>query len=300
VLHHYPDPGIDCHFTGSRRWWQAMTAPELRVVICHDEIEVLMFRRSWFPGGLMELLSHQHYPLPGDVQDVLPTEAVWQTLRDVLAPFAGQHLHVVIVLSNQYTRWLVLPWQPDIRSRAEREAYCRHALQQAFGADMQDWQVQSQVAGYGQHTLVNALPPGLTEQLHALFAEYRLIPGMIAPAWMLSVNQAMYTMRQKKLPLDGWVICRESASLTIACLLKGDWQMIRYVPVDWDWQQTLHEVLLREQVVRPELAALPVFMPQAKFSSMSKDVFAPFTLQDVQPSQWLGEVFHQQLRRRLA
>ena len=300
MLQHYPDPGIDCSFADSRRWWQALSAPELRVVVTCDALEIFTFERQWWPGGPRALLSHQHYPLPGQPQDTLPPEALWQTLRDVLIPFNGQRWHVVIVLSNQYTRWLVLPWQAEIRSSAEKQAYYSHGLQQSFGLEMQDWQLQAQAGGYGQHTLVNAMPPGLTERLHALFAEVRLTPGVIAPAWMLSVNQALHMMRQQKLPQEGWIVSRESGNLTIGCLVQGEWKQIRYLPVDAQWRESLSQCLLREQVMHPEWSALPVFLPQAQWSGVTAKSLAPFSLIDVQPGHWLGEAFHQQLRRRLA
>jgi hypothetical protein len=300
VLQHYPDPGIDCHVADSRRWWQAMSAPELRVVVTCDALEIFTFQRQWWPGGPRVLLNHQQYPLPGQPQDVLPPEALWQTLSDILTPLKGQRWHVVIVLSNQYTRWLVLPWQAEIRSPAEKQAYYSHGLQQSFGLEMQDWQVQAQGGGYGQNTLVNAVPPGLTEKLHALFAEARLTPGVIAPAWMLSVNQALHMMQQQKLPPEGWIISRESGSLTIGCLLQGEWQQIRYLPVDAQWRESLSQYLMREQVMHPEWAALPVYISQAQLSGVTAKSLTPFQLMDVQPSHWLGEAFHQQLRRRLA
>lgn len=308
MLQHYPDPGIDCGFADSRRWWQAFSAPELRVVISCDALEVFMFERQWWPGGQRKLLDHQQYPLAGHVQDALPPETVWQTLGDVLAPLAGQRWHVVVVVSDQYSRWLVLPWQADIRSAAEKQAYYSHGLQQAFGQQMSagdDWEIQAQVIAYAQNILINAMPRGFTQKLQALFAEHRLPPGVIAPAWMLSVNQALHHMRQQKLPADGWIVSRESGSLTIACLVHGEWQQIRYLPVDTgihtnQWRDSLHQYLLREQVMHPAWAALPVYLPQAQWSGISAKSLAPFTLVDVQPGAWLGEAFHQQLRRRLA
>jgi hypothetical protein len=303
VLQHYPDPGIDCGSADSRRWWQALSAPELRIVISCDALEVFMFERQWWPGGQRKLLDHQQYPLAGDPQDVLPPEASWQTLGDVLASLAGQRWHVVVVVSDQYSRWLVLPWQADIRSAAEKQTYYSHGLQQAFGQQIlagDDWEVQAQGAAYGQNILINAMPRGFIHKLQALFAGHRLPLGVIAPAWMLSVNQARHCMQQQKLPADGWIISRESGSLTIACLVQGEWQQVRYLPVDIDWRDSLHQYLLREQVMHPEWVALPVYLPQAQWSGVSGKSLLPFTLVDVQPGTWLGEAFHQQLRRRLA
>ncbi|SDK13865.1 hypothetical protein SAMN05192566_0281 [Methylophilus rhizosphaerae] len=300
MLHHYPEPGIDCRPAASRRWWQALTAPELRLVICCDELEVFMFSRQWLPGRARQLIGHQRYPLAGNAQEAMPPEILWQTLRDVLAPLTGQRWHVVVVLSNQYARWLALPWQSEIRSQADRQAYYRHGLQQAFGQEMQDWHIEAHTGGFGQHTLVNALPVTLITQLQGVCAEYQLLPGMIAPAWMLAANQALHMLQRQKNRQDGWVVCRESNSLTLACLIHGDWQHIRYVPVDAHWRQTLQQVLLREQVMYPQRAALPVYLPHAQLSGISRDTLAPFTVVDVKPLQGLGESFNQLLRRKVA
>ncbi|HSI45835.1 MAG TPA: hypothetical protein VK950_06630 [Methylophilus sp.] len=300
MLQHYPDPGFDCRYTDSRRWWQALTAPELRVVVTCDALEMFTFERQWWPGRPRVLISHQQFPLPGLPQDALPPEALWQTLRDYLVALKIQQWHVVIVLSNQFTRWLVLPWQAEIRSTAEKQAYYSHGLQQAFGLEMQDWQLQAQAGGYEQNTLINAVPSGLTEKFESLFAEANLTPGVIAPAWMLSANQALHNMRQQKLAQDGWVISRESSSLTIGCLMQGEWQQVRYLPVDAQWRERLSQFLLREQVMHPECAALPVYLSQAHWSGVTAKSLAPFSLVDVSPGHWLGEAFHQQLRRRLA
>jgi len=282
VLHHSPDPGVDCRLTDSRRWWQALSASELRLVISSDALEVFQFQRSWLPGGRLQLTHHQRYDLPGNAQDPLPPDALWQTLSDVLAPMAGQRWHVVVVLSNQYARWLVLPWQAEVRSQADQTAYYRHGLQQAFASEMQDWQIRAQAGGYGQHRLLTALPAALIEKLQVVLAAHGLLPGIIAPAWQLAANQALHVMRQQGLPADGWIVCRESGSLTVACLLQGDWQHIRQVPVDTQWQQTLHQLLLREQVMYPERAALPVFLPQLPVSDVSRQSLMPFKVVDVQ------------------
>lgn len=298
MLHHYPDPGVDCRATGGRRWWQAWSAPELRIVICSDEVEVFMFCRPWLPGNPRVLQGHTRHALPGDSQALSPPEAVWQVLHDILAPLAGQRWHVVVIISNQFARWLVLPWQADIRSLSDRYAYHHHGLQQAFGNDSQDWQIQAYTTAYGQTTLVNALPLSLIGQLHATLQAHRLPVGMIAPAWQLSANQVLHRLRREKKAENGWIVCRESGSLTLACLVNGEWQHIRYVPVDAQWRQTLHQVLLREQVLNPARVSLPVYLSQP--SGIQRDELAPFTVVEVFPRQGLGEAFNQTLRRRLA
>lgn len=298
MLHHYPDPGVDCRWRDSQRWWQALTAPELRLVISCDELEVFRFTRQGLPNFTRELLDHKRYALPGNGQDMLPPEVLWQTLDTVLSPLAGQYWHVVVVVSNQYARWLVLPWQAELRSQADREAYYLHGLQQAFASDMQDWQVRAQAGGYGQATLVNALPAALSEKLHEVLAEHRLSPGVIAPAWVLSVNQALYSQRQQRRSADGWIVCRESGLLTIGCLMQEAWQQVRQLPVGQQWQQSLVQLLQRELVVHPERAGLPVYLP--KLNGVMQASLAPFEVLDILPAHGLGELFNQSMRRRMA
>jgi len=300
VLQRSPDPGVDCRVADSRRWWQALTAPELRLVITCDALEVFQFQRAWLPGRRPQMISHQRHTLPGSTQDILPPEALWQALHDVLAPLAGQRWHVVVVLSNQYARWLVLPWQAEVRTQADKAAYCHHGLQQAFTSDGQDWQIQAQPGGYGQHTLLNAIPAALLENLQAALAKHRLPPGIITPAWALAANQALHTMRKQGFSANGWVVCRESSHLTVACLMQGDWLQIRQLPVDAQWRLTLMQLLSREQVIHPERAALPIFLSQAESGGATSQSMQPFQVVDVQSSHGLGKPSRQVSERRVA
>lgn len=290
MLQHSPDPGWDCRLADSRRWWQAWTAPELRLVITCDALEVFQFQSAWWPGRRPQLLSHQRYALPGNAHDLLPPDALWQTLHEVLAPLAGQRWHVVVVLSNQYARWLVLPWQADIRSQADQAAYYQHGLQLAFANDGQDWQIEAQPGAYGQPTLLNALPASLLAKLQASLAEYRLPAGIITAAWTLAANQALHTIRQQGFSANGWIVCRESSHLTVACLMQGEWQQIRQLPVDTHWRQALTQWLSREQAIYPERAALPIFLSPAEPGGATPQSMLPFQVVDLcsrldQPSQ---------------
>lgn len=288
MLHHYPEPGVDCGVSDSSRWWQALSAPELRLVIADDAIECLLFDRAWLPGKRVALRSHHREVLVGEGQEILPPETVWQCLHTMLAPLAGQRWHVVIVLSNQYARWLVLPWQAEILSQADKTAYYRHGLQQAFGADAHDWQLRAQGGAYGQPTLLNALPLALINRLQTVLQTYHLAPGVITSAWTLTANQSLQLMRQQRLPQAGWIICRESGSLTMACLMQGHWQQMRQIAVDAQWAHTLKQCLLREQVMYPERAALPVYLSQAALGADTRQMLSPFQVVEVQPSGRLG------------
>lgn len=274
MLHHYPDPGIDSTPSGSRFWWRAWTQPELRVVVCADGIELFLLQRDWRQAWQPVLLVHQQLPVTAPQAGVWPAEAVWTTLAQMLAHLPAQlpshirrtALHAVVVLSNQFVRWLVAPWQGDVLRKSEREAYCLHLLTAHFGESMQDWQIASQPARYGAHTLLNALPPGLLARLQTLFIEQCFALGAVYPAWMLSANQALHGMRRQRLPEAGWVVCRESTGLTLACLQQGQWHSIDTLPLETggpQWPPIVHHSLLRAQILHPERQVKAVFVTEA-------------------------------------
>lgn len=311
MLHHYPDPGIDSTPSDSRFWWRAWTQPELRVVVCADGIELFLLQRDWRQAWRPVLLAHQQLPVTAQQAGFWPAEAVWTTLAQMLAHLPAQMpshirrtaLHAVVVLSNQFMRWLVAPWQGDVLRRSEREAYCLHLLQQHFGESMQDWQIASQPARYGEHALLNALPPGLGERLQALFTEHGLSLGAVYPAWMLSANQARYGMRQQRLPDEGWVVCRESTGLTLACLQQGQWQHINTLSLDAEgqqWHAVLHHSLLRAQVLHPDCRVKHVFVAEADAAGLHEVLGEAFHVVGLHPRTRPQTGLRMPLRKRAA
>jgi hypothetical protein len=282
VLHHWPEPGVDCHAAASRRWWQAYTAPELRIVITHDRIEAFEYSRRGRLAGPVQCLQHTVHSMDdySDPHAESPPAHLWETLRQVLTTYAGQRWHVVVVLSNRYVRWLALPWQDQIRSQADQQAYFTHGLQLAFGPEAQPWQLRSQCPGYGKPYLINAMAEECVTQLHRVFDAAKLPIGQLLPAWQLSANQSLAWMRKEGLEAAGWVVCRESTNLTLACLQHGAWQHIRTLPVDHtpdlDWRHTLQQVLLREQALHPERAQLPIYLAQTAVAGLRLEDFSPF------------------------
>lgn len=300
MLQHYPDPWVDSHPSDSRLWWRAWLMPELRIVLSADGVEVFLLKRPWLRAAHTRLLAHAFHPVSHVVEGCQPDNAVLTVLEQVLAQYRRQHLHAVVVLSNQYVRWLVLPWQAQLVSKADRTAYCQHVLQRHFGEPMHDWQVAAPVAAYHAPSLVNALPSALSARLQAMFAEYQLPLGAIYPAWMLSANQGLAAMRQRQLRPEGWIVCRETQALTVACLQQGHWQSIRYLPVGQQWRQTLQQALLREQVLYPERTGLPVWVSGAQAAGTDDSLTAMPHVREMLPRHDLGERFNRQWLRRMA
>lgn len=311
MLHQYPDPGIDSHTADSRLWWRARCLPELRVVLCADSIELFLLRRHWRLARQIELLDHQVYQVhatqsgsvlqPANAEAVLAT--LGQALADMRARHAGKGVHAVVILSNVWVRWLVVPWQADISGKAERVAYAMHWMQQHFGEGMQDWPMTSLPSAYGEPSLHNAVPPGLVSRLQALFAQQQWPLGAVYPAWMLSANRALHAIRQHRLSAEGWVVCRESHALTVAYLQRGQWQSIHTYTLDPAgpaWSVLLQQGLLRAQVLNPAFQGVQVFVDDADVACLHEVLGEAFQVRGMQAPLSLVTALNMPLHRKAA
>ncbi|MQY50994.1 hypothetical protein GH865_06865 [Rhodocyclus tenuis] len=73
-----------------------------------------------------------------------------------------------IVVAEHFARWLVLPWQAEISTPAESEAFARHRLREIYGEAARGWSIVCAERPPGEGTPVCAIDSALIEALHAL------------------------------------------------------------------------------------------------------------------------------------
>lgn len=75
-----------------------------------------------------------------------------------------------IVLSEHFARWQVLPWQAELATPAEQEAYARHSFREVYGELARHWQVRVAGQAPGVATPACAIDGELLGALRALAA----------------------------------------------------------------------------------------------------------------------------------
>jgi hypothetical protein len=73
-----------------------------------------------------------------------------------------------IVLSERFARWQVLPWQPDVATPEEQDAYARHRFREVYGEVARHWQVRCAPQAPGVATPACAIDGELLTALRAL------------------------------------------------------------------------------------------------------------------------------------
>jgi hypothetical protein len=102
-------------------------------------------------------------------------------VADMLAP------KLDIVLSEHFARWQLLPWQAEVETPGEKEAWARHSFREVYGEVSRHWQVRCAIQPPGAATPACAIDGGLLAALQALATAHgcrldRLRPLLVAAA----------------------------------------------------------------------------------------------------------------------
>ncbi len=154
-------------------------------------------------------------------------EAALEALRAALEALPRARASALVVLSNHFVRYLLLPWKPEIATRGEELAFAAARFNQVFGASAQDSAIRVAAAPAGSQSVASAIEPPLLRALGALLAEFDLRAESIQPHLMSAVNA--WGMRRLR---DGWVALAEPGLLLLGLRSQGAWVSLRSRPLE--------------------------------------------------------------------
>ena len=145
-----------------------------------------------------------------------------ERLLDELHKQAGelglQRVH--FILSNQFARYAVLPWQPDVYAMQDWLALAVHQFRKQFGTVAESWELRVALQGYGKPAVACALDRELVERLLLLSAESGWTVQGIEPALMTVFNRH----RNHLAKVTQWLLLAEPQRLLLAHLTGDVWQ----------------------------------------------------------------------------
>jgi hypothetical protein len=157
----------------------------------------------------------------------LTWEPALEALRTALETLPHARASAVVILSNHFVRYLLLPWKPEIVTAEEELAFAAARFNQVYGASTQDSVIRVSAAPAGSQRVTSAVERPLLQLLAELLAELGLRAESIQPHLMSAVNA--WGGRRLR---DGWVALAEPSLLLLGLRRNGAWISLRSRPLE--------------------------------------------------------------------
>ena len=174
-------------------------------------------------------------------------QPTWSTALDALSDMLRQpgplKAPATVILSNHFVRYLTLPWNAELVTRAEEFEFARARFVQVFGDKAQHWTVRSGDAPARCERLAAATDAALLEALTGTLGAAGLTLASCQPALMAQFNASLDRVGE-----DAWLVSAERGRLVIAWIARGHWRSVRVRPVD-DGVVALRDILEQESML---------------------------------------------------
>ena len=150
------------------------------------------------------------------------TSRSWEGLLTELAGMAAQLdlRQVRFVLSSQFVRYAVLPWQPGVLSSQDWRALGEHQMRKVFGVAADAWEIRVAPQAYAESAVVCAVDRLLLTRLEEIAAQHRWTIHGVEPALMAVFNR----YRNEMASGDFWLLLAEPKRLVLAEVSQGQWR----------------------------------------------------------------------------
>ena len=128
-----------------------------------------------------------------------------------------------VVLSGHWVRYLLVPWNADIRSPDEFALYARACFERVHGQAAADWEIRADSAGAGLPRLACAVDKALLQGLDALARETACKLSGVQPYLTHAFNPLRSTPRRGNFLF----VLAEPGRATLLSAERGRWRSVR-------------------------------------------------------------------------
>ena len=154
----------------------------------------------------------------------------------------------MVILSNHFVRFLVLPWNEARLSQAEKMALVQHRFDEVYGEASSAWEFRLSEGSFGSPSIACAIPQELLNRLKALFEATPLRLELVQPYLMTAFNACRNALGNEA----SWFVLAERDNICVGLLQDGHWSSIRLRHVVSDWFEEAMLMLEREALLAPE------------------------------------------------
>ncbi|MGZ8983677.1 MAG: hypothetical protein ACXW11_06960 [Methylotenera sp.] len=173
-------------------------------------------------------------------------EAPWQpalrALQAGLPALGGGRMDAMVVLSNHFVRYALIPWGNQFSNDSEEQAYVRHCFSVTYGNDADDWALRLSANDHSEMQVASAIDQRLLDGLERVAGVCDLRLTSVQPYLMTVFNQ----WRRRLTGPMVWFVLAEQGRLCLALLKHGQWCSLRTMKIDNAWLARLPNLLERE------------------------------------------------------
>jgi hypothetical protein len=231
------------------------------VLIQPESIILTLYKNDiWNDFQSKKIVTQKAITTGQAITDELLSSSALAKLLDELNSKKWQHATTVVIFSNAYVRYLVLSWNDNIKTKAERKAYLQHSFLRHFGEKSKSWYLNTDMASYGKAALASGLNQQILDQVMAVFEQINIPLKASHPLLMLAINQALTFLRKTKQQQNFWLACIENKRVTLALVNQGEWRLVRNLPIETAATAQLTKMIQRESVIECVGRTLPILI----------------------------------------
>lgn len=215
---------------------------QVRIVLCPDR--VILVRLS---KGLRPQVIDKEIVLR-DPADSL--NASWQppmaALETAVKEPRWQNGDAVLILSNHFVRYLLVPWSDVTLSEEEQLALVRHHAAETYGDSSLTWEYRISAGGIDAPWVASGVEQALLSESRIIMETAKFHLRSIQPYLMSAFNG----WRREFGPETQWFVLVEEGYICAMLLHRGQWRSVRLRRVGAaDWQEQIELMLKRESLL---------------------------------------------------
>ena len=273
-------------------WFKSLFIDELRVLVHPQRLVLLRLKRSFKHGLKQQLVHQQVVELQSDSQTSdSHTQTIVENLKQVLAKREWQCVMPVIVMSNHFVRYSVIPWNIELTGVIERQAYLKHCFNLSFGESAKLWDFRMSEPEFGQSSIASAISSPLLTALHDVFEQSDLKVVAIYPHLMLAINQTLSQIKtaskhNQQKASQFWFVAIQSGRVCLGLMESRGWKLVKNVAIEADVNEQINALIQRETVIYgiENLVSVLLYWPESYSAQPLK--LANYKVMKVLPHQF--------------
>lgn len=223
-----------------------LSRKELHVVLCPGHVALLALEHRLTVRGFRHSPGRREVVAATTAPAGAPArrqhDRVLLVLNRMLAGHADGKVSASVVLSNHFSRYVLVPWSDSLGNDAERMAYALHCFRELYGDRAERWEFRLSPEQDGLPQLASAVDRRLLAALRETFALHGIALASIQPHLMAAYNGVHPSLKRR----DAWLGLVEPGNLCLGLLQQGRLARLRSMRIGAEWQAALPQLLERE------------------------------------------------------